>query len=63
MPHFKYRISLESDISTKAREKFNNHDLFENLAYSEPYNYEMRDEGSFKSKQRCGEGEKKLIMV
>lgn len=29
----KYRISLESNISAKARDKFNNYDLFEKLAY------------------------------
>lgn len=54
----KSRMSLESNISAKAKEKFNNRDLFEHLTYEEPYMYEMREEGSFKPKHRFTEGER-----
>jgi hypothetical protein len=57
--HFlKTRMSLESNISGKAREKFNNKDLFEHLTYEDPYLYEMRAQGSFEPKSRNTEGEK-----
>ena len=46
-------MSLESNISAKARERFNNHDLFENLAH-EDYVEEMREEGSLRAKPRIG---------
>jgi len=41
---------------------YGNNDLFDNLAHVEPYHYEMRDEGSFKPKNRHTEGEVKMVM-
>lgn len=47
-------MSLESNISNKAREKFNNRDLFEHLTYDDPY--ELREDGSLRPKTRNTEG-------
>ena len=49
-------MSLESNISNKAREKFNNRDLFEHLTYDDPYAYELREDGSLRPKTRNTEG-------
>lgn len=49
-------MSLESNISAKAREKFNNRDLFEHLTYDDPYAFEMREEGSLRPRGRNTEG-------
>lgn len=59
----KCRISLESNISAKAKEKFQNYDLFENLAYDDTYSNEMRDEGSFRPKPRNTSEEKKNMQI
>jgi hypothetical protein len=48
-------MSLESNISAKAKEKFNNRDLFEHLTYDDPYAYD-REEGSLRPRGRGTEG-------